>query len=474
MPRSILSYFKGEPRPVQKKALLELEANWDKADVFVVSLSVGSGKSRVAACISEWVKSKSVILTPTNLLVDQYRQDFPKLFTLPKKTNFICDELHGATSNCADYKQLKGRHCSNCSYLQAQRTARTVRTGVYNYYTYMAHRLYTPTVIIDEAHGVLDLLRDLNSKKIWKHQWDYPGTVTSYGSLYRWVNDVLRYRKSKVLTALKEDLENNSLKYIVSRTSEYYRGEDRDCIKLTPVDVRNESPVFWPPDKVKKLVLMSGTINHKDIYDMGLDKKRIHYVDLPSPIDPERRPVCYTGSVNMSYRTQNDELPKLVNEVVAFMSQNEGKGLIHAPYSLAEKLKRALPNDERLMFHDRENKGAQYKLFRETMKPRVFVASGLYEGVDLAGDDFTWQLITKVPYPSLAEPAIKYKAETDHLWYSWTTIKTVLQACGRICRGPTDYGATYVLDKCWERLYIESNNNGLIPTWWSEAYKKEM
>ena len=91
----------------------------------------------------------------------------------------------------------------------------------------------------------------------------------------------------------------------------------------------------------------------------------------------------------------------------------------------------------------------------------------MYEGIDLPYDAGRWQILAKVPYPSLADPAIKYMASIDEEYYAWETIKTVLQACGRICRTPEDYGVTYIFDKSFERLY--NQNNELWPLWFQNS-----
>jgi hypothetical protein len=153
------------------------------------------------------------------------------------------------------------------------------------------------------------------------------------------------------------------------------------------------------------------------------------------------------------------------------LEQNQTKGLIHITYNLAEKLSMYLDNS-RLIWHTKEDKMRKYKEFRETTEPKVMIASGLYEGIDLAGDDYKWQVITKIPFPSLAEPAIKFKAEKDPVWYHWETLKVLIQACGRICRGPTDSGTTYIIDSSWRNLYDRSKKAGLLNSDWLAAYEE--
>jgi Rad3-related DNA helicase len=83
----------------------------------------------------------------------------------------------------------------------------------------------------------------------------------------------------------------------------------------------------------------------------------------------------------------------------------------------------------------------------------------------------SWQVILKVPYPSLADPVIAEWAQRDHEAYSWETLKEMIQATGRVCRGPTDVGVTYVFDKSFERLHDGCAAAGLIPTWWADRLR---
>jgi Rad3-related DNA helicase len=95
----------------------------------------------------------------------------------------------------------------------------------------------------------------------------------------------------------------------------------------------------------------------------------------------------------------------------------------------------------------------------------------MYEGIDLAYDSGRWQIISKVPWPSLADPAIKYLCKLDNEWYAWETVKTLLQGCGRICRTPDDFGATYIFDSTFNRLYNENPN--FFPLWFRNSVIKE-
>jgi Rad3-related DNA helicase len=67
----------------------------------------------------------------------------------------------------------------------------------------------------------------------------------------------------------------------------------------------------------------------------------------------------------------------------------------------------------------------------------------------------------------LSDPAVDHKRQQRPEWYQWSAVRDILQAYGRVCRGPDDYGVTYCLDSNWEMLY--SKNRRLFPQWFREA-----
>jgi Rad3-related DNA helicase len=91
----------------------------------------------------------------------------------------------------------------------------------------------------------------------------------------------------------------------------------------------------------------------------------------------------------------------------------------------------------------------------------------MYEGLDLPEDAGRFQIIAKVPWQSLASPAIKHIAELDPEAFAWETIKTLVQAAGRICRSPDDIGDTFLPDATFWRLLKESKH--LFPKYFIEA-----
>jgi Rad3-related DNA helicase len=127
--------------------------------------------------------------------------------------------------------------------------------------------------------------------------------------------------------------------------------------------------------------------------------------------------------------------------------------------------------DRRFLFHGKDNKKEVFEQFRKSSpsEGRVLVASGMYEGIDLPLDEGRWQVLAKVPWLNLGIPSVAYMAEKDSEWYIWQTLRTVIQAAGRISRTENDFGVTIVLDTTFNRLINQAREAGLLPGWFERA-----
>jgi Rad3-related DNA helicase len=479
----ILSHFVGEPRPQQVKALLEVEKHWDEADIFIIQAPVATGKSNIAITLSRWMfKEKHVrsnIIVPTNVLLQQYRSCFPKLNSIQRKDLYRCQNTLDSTdiseANCDYVSKLRGddgkpEYCPSCCYLRAVRLAHKSPYMVANYWSYMALKLFKPAVIIDEAHNLPHVIRDLEGKRLWRKDYGYPSNVTNYQQLLDWVTKSPRLKTDKKLQLLKDELENGRQRYLVEKGFDLYRNHEQECLKLLPLDISNAKPYLWPAKKVQKIILMSATFSEVDLESLGLTGRRVCVIKTDSPIPIDRRPVIYKPIVNTSFAFQDTAVIKLAQFIKELADANPStKGFVHCTYSFAVKLQRVL-GGSRFIFHDTENKMELYNAWLKSDKSlgQVFIGCGLDEGIDLKGEEFGWQVVAKAQYANLSEPAIKYQAENSPKEYVWDAMRKCAQSCGRICRTVDDYGETYLVDSTFKKLFTQAASYGIVPDWLSE------
>ena len=479
---SILDHFPyPEIREAQKQTLLEIEKKWKAGDVFVIRAPVGTGKSAIATTIQSW-QDCGAILAPNNLLVQQYITDFDYLKTIWAQKDYYLKVDYNAgprggtvytpvtkpgddTVTEAWYRKNVYQHGpKNSQYSKNRAECRKVKSRlVCNYMTYIAHKLQRKVLIVDEAHQLLNAQRSQAAKKLWQHQFGYPESIDNLKSLWQWLDNVEPQRQ--IHNTMRNILNTMKPSTTVEFTEERYRGDEMACISLSPLDCSEEAPIYWPA-KVKKIVLMSATINHIDVQAMGLGDRRVITIDVDSPIPAENRPVVLCHGRSMSFDNLEDSLPAAAEFLESCLEKHQSKGFIHCTYSTANMLRKHL-KDPRIMFHNQSNKRTVFKEFLNSPPEdgKVLIGSGLREGIDLKGDLARWQVMLQCPWSSLMDPANRWLLNYDPEYYLWCATREVLQASGRICRGPEDKGLTYLWASEFRSWYHKAWEAKQIPKW---------
>jgi ATP-dependent DNA helicase DinG len=126
--------------------------------------------------------------------------------------------------------------------------------------------------------------------------------------------------------------------------------------------------------------------------------------------------------------------------------------------------------DPRLIFHDSSNKDEMLKMHIESGEPTVIVSPSMSVGVSFDNDSARFQIIAKIPYPSLGSQKNKMRQINNPDWYSWKTCADLQQSFGRIIRSNLDYGDTIIIDGGFSDVIKHSSN--FISDWVQESIKK--
>jgi Rad3-related DNA helicase len=484
-------------REVQRKALLDIEEVYHQADIIVVPGPVGFGKSLVGTVLALWRKAKGEttgILTSQVLLQEQYASQPPYFPVLKGRGRYRClSQCEGETQSCEQTHTLMRKYCKGCPYTEARTAAVQSDTAVFNFHSYLFNKAYKDLLFVDEAHNLMSMLSDFYTLKIWKHKTPYP-QFNNKGDVALWLEGVIKQQKKdleelkKVTTAKDKKLvweaqrqiekfatvytaiDRSPSDFFVQQEEETFRGKKMEVLKIRPLNVNNIRHGLWPDSKVKKIVLSSATLNDQDIDELGLGLKKVAYLDCDSPIPVENRPFVFIPVANMGFKYQRKNAPKMAEYLTQLAaSHTNSKGIVHMPYGLRWLFKPLLKGN-RWMWHDQDNKEEKLKEFINSESNAILVACGMDQGIDLAGPQFAWQAIVKVQWPSLGDPLVKSQAQERPKWYVWQTVRTIIQQYGRICRGPTDFGTTYMLDTAFRNLDPESRKHlDLWPQWFRNA-----
>lgn len=238
---------------------------------------------------------------------------------------------------------------------------------------------------------------------------------------------------------------------------------------------------IWAYDYLDKYVfshydmvfLMSGTILDKSLFCQlnGLDVSKAVYYSIPSPFNVKNRPIIYMPLGKMSYTNKTETFKRYIPYIKKLLEKYKGKkGIIHTnSFELSNWIKDSI-KDPRLIFHDSTNKDEMLELHLRSEEPTVIVSPSMATGVSFDNDAARFQIIAKVPYPSLASQKNKLRQKNNPDWYSWKTVSGLVQMSGRPVRSNLDYADTIILDGSFGDVIKHSSQ--FIPDWIQNAIKR--
>ena len=303
--------------------------------------------------------------------------------------------------------------------------------------------------------------RDLKISKILK-------TKNTDVKVMQLVTDLKQYQL-KIEVFLKEYKANANNWVLESNWNEKTKQKE---LSLEPI---------WAYDYLDKYVfsnydmvfLMSGTILDKNLFCQlnGLDVTKAVYYSIPSPFPLKNRPIFYMPLGKMSYKQKEETFKSYIPYIKKLLDKYKGKkGIIHTnSFELAKWIQESV-KDPRLVFHDSSNKDEILKMHKETEEPTVIVSPSMDTGVSFDNDDARFQIIAKVPYPSLGSQKNKLRQSNNPDWYSWKTVSGIVQMTGRPVRSDMDYADTIIIDGGFGDVMKHSSQ--FIPDWIQEAIKR--
>jgi ATP-dependent DNA helicase DinG len=221
------------------------------------------------------------------------------------------------------------------------------------------------------------------------------------------------------------------------------------------------------------VILMSGTILDKDLFSdlNGIDVDKTIYYSIESPFPVKNRPIYYMPLGKMSYNKKEETFKNYVPYIAKILNKyQKHKGIIHTnSFELSNWIQNSV-KDNRLLFHDSSNKDEKLKNHFESEDPTVFVSPSVGTGVSFDYERSRFQVIAKIPYPSLGSQKNKLRQKNNPKWYSWKTVCGIIQMSGRSVRSVNDYADTIIIDGSFSDILRYSSD--LMPNWFQEAIKK--
>lgn len=242
-------------------------------------------------------------------------------------------------------------------------------------------------------------------------------------------------------------------------------------VKFKPIFV-NDIAYHLLFKHAQRSLMMSATIlDPKHIQGpLGLNKEDIFTHRMKSRFPKENRPIYFTPSGSMNYRSKSRTYPILVRDVDSICNTYPDKrGMIHTHnFEIADLLLEECSSADRFLYQkDFKTKNEMLKEHAQRNNS-IIIAPAMHEGLDLKDDLARFQLLVKVPYPNFMDNAqLKLRMEMDDEYYEWLTALKLTQCLGRVVRSEIDHADTYIMDEEFKRFYNRAQK--MIPKWVKEA-----
>lgn len=446
------------PRSNQLEVLEFLEENWNKADVFVLRLPTGAGKSFVARTIMREFRSVGV-LTPNNALLAQYLKDYPTVNAFAGKKHYLTEFAYEK----AKMRALGGENTffNVASYLSLRKDVNLIPPEV---------------IILDEADQIINYFESASGFSIPCKL----GADTLYGVRKNLIKEVERLQKllikrpdTKAAVTHKEKIDEYTQleKELAWKEPDHTLivesgGEGMTSYKVKPVIM----PTKFTTDlfRGQKVIMMSGSIFKHDVEALiGTEFKTLYY-DGVSPIPANRRKVYIKPLEEgvLTYPINYSKVAAALREVFEVFTPLR-PCIVHCTYSDMAELRLMFNNGEAI-FHTKDTKEEAIAQWQKE-KHKIFFAAGCTTGLDLKDDMCRLNIILKANYPSQADVGVRkrmLKADGNY-WADLSVLRQFIQACGRSTRNEKDYSVTVVLD---DRLAREVNKHYLqLPSYFKES-----
>lgn len=458
------------PRDVQVTALEMIADAWDNYKVISCLGPVGIGKSWIFFAIQEVMGGS--IVTSQNPLVDQYRDSFPSINILKGKKRYACH----VQATCADFfaetSPGEQRYCTDCPYQTSIDRAQQGHATVFNIMSYLTAvkrgDIPVPEILmLDEAHTAGNFLREISSSSFRQKDCGFTeDDLRDFASIkmyvkraYAQLNKLVADKRAagefdglkddqamlEKLYFIKDSMEKGFNDFIFYAEDKAYNGKKETVLTMK---------AMLPPDALTapfrqsdKLLLMSGTLQPHHISEF-VGTSSYKFLEFPNPIPPEKRKIV----VSMASNAINADTPPevFVAKIKEIMKKHPNeRGIIHATYGLAEKLKDFFDEND-VIFHRKHDKTDALQRFIKG-DGKYLLASGMAEGIDLVGDIARVNIICKLQFPYLGDEYVTRRMDIARyrdgaIWYQAEALTHLIQAAGRTTRGPEDSSVTYVLD----------------------------
>lgn len=472
--------------------------------------------------------AKFDILTNSKILQQQYLKDFDFINNYKGRSNYYCQKYDTDCGNGKELCRVLKSPCDSCPYDIAKNKWLNGGIGLTNFHLFNTLSLYqtdllkrrdSNVLIIDESHDFESVYSDFLSTKISAKTLKKCGfglkeietLDDKFISKIKFLNKYLEFLERKLIPMLNEKLsqfereinnasakkktelgnyiqniegkllsfkhlfesykndpENIVLDIFVNKNDKMYSGTELTTQHVWVYEYIHE--YVWK--HYDHIIFMSASILDKKMFSFinGLEDELTSYYEIPTPFPVNNRKIYYLKVGKMSWSSKEETFQKQLPWIKKILAKyKNSKGIIHTTnYEITDWLKNNIV-DERLLFHETEDRNEILEKHLTSTSPTVLVSPSMMSGIDLKDDLARFQILLKVPYPNISSNKIKSRQKTNSGWYTWKTVVDTLQMYGRSTRSDADFSDTYILDSNFSDLL--KYNSHVIPEYMLNAIK---
>ena len=422
------------------------------------------------------IEAPAIIVEPYRALQDQLAEKYG-LFVIKGKSNYKCP-VYNTTVDIApcNYRSVD---CDDtkCPYYAAIHRANEIlkQRGIIvtnhgNYYKFARN---ANIIIFDEFHRILEeITESIKLRHVTKEDLKQLPFDELLGKEILAIDNEIEVLKEEIRNYEVGTEEYTKLAKKINRLR-----RRREKLEFIHENI-DHAFAYWREDNGKGAVYVK--LDEEAVFKRILqwDKKKLFVSATPLTaedvkvieananfINKQNAPIIYLPVEKLTYWSVKEDEGKLklaadfIKMFYGYLKNNgkTKKAIVHSGniHLHGRKLAKFL-QPYKVILHEKGKLDETLKTFKESDANFLIIASGDV-GFDFYGYDYTLQFIAKVPYPTWDEEwqarLKKFGKEKTERFYNKKTVDTILQICGRICRGGDDIGYTIILDSKFEDLF---------------------
>ncbi len=473
-----------------------------------IAAPTGVGKTVLALLTAKLTKARTVILTASKGLQDQYMRDAAPLggVTVRGQNNFSCLLVPGIGADEGPcHEGLSCEFRLRCPYRIQLEKALQAPIVVTNYAYWLAQTKFSTglgrvdLLILDEGHLTFGALEshltvylsrfdldpvgitfptdpsELESWEAWK-RWASANVSRAESVMQEHEAEIRDRRASGVTVPGGLSHAYRTAKSVVSRLNAMILAEGEWVIqrgphayRFTPRWVSPYGPVLF--QQAPKILVMSAILTPKTADSIGIPGDDRTWIEVPSYFPPQNTPIYHVPTARINYRTDDYGTSQWVARIDQYIQRRlDRKGIIFTvSYDRANLLIQRSRYSDIMITHTTGDVSRIVQRFRQMPPPAVLVSPAVTTGWDFDEDTgVRYIIVGKIPWPDTKDPVMRARNADDKEWSGFLAMGTLVQEAGRATRSPSQRTEVVLVDDnvTW---YMRAYSK-YAPRWFLERY----